>query len=175
MRPSRSSLKRCRGLASVTAVAAAASLFARSRFVDLERSALEVLTIDCCDRRLCFAVVFHFYETEAPRSTGFPIRDHLGAGNPAMVLEQCQQVVGSRFPDKVADIDIRRHQIKDLSVPKSIQAEARHLLRGQAADVAARVPGTWAALGNPSVNQTALQLCQPPPIDWDNIRLGLVN
>jgi hypothetical protein len=70
---------------------------------------LVVRAVQGVDSLLGFAIVIHFHKPETARPTGFPIRDHLGSGHIAVLLEQRQEVVSCTFPREVADVNILRH------------------------------------------------------------------
>src|SRR5262249_32057036 len=51
----------------------------------------------------------HLHKTEAARTAGLAIGNHLRSRHIPVLLEQGQQVVGGGIPRKVADVDILRH------------------------------------------------------------------
>ena len=60
--------------AATSTATAAATIFLRAGFVDVERTAVEVRTIQCRDCRIALSVVAHFDEAKAAGLTRIAIR-----------------------------------------------------------------------------------------------------
>jgi hypothetical protein len=80
---------------------------ARLGFVDSQGPALEGSAIHFLDGFL--SPTLHFHETEAARSAGFAIHNHLGPRHGAMLLEGGTELVGRGAEWKVPHIQILRH------------------------------------------------------------------
>jgi hypothetical protein len=65
--------------AATSTAASTATLFARARFIDRQRAAIELLHIQAGDRRIRLFVAIHFDEGKAFAAAGVAIHDHFGA------------------------------------------------------------------------------------------------
>jgi hypothetical protein len=93
--------------ATVTATAAKLGAFlARTRFVDRQLAAVQVLSIQPLDSRLRFRFLRHFHKAKATRVTAQLVLDHNGRSDLTKIGKRRQQFVVRGIVRQVTDIDI---------------------------------------------------------------------
>jgi hypothetical protein len=96
-------------VSATTATATAGTILARTGFIDGERPAAVVLTVQRCDRRLRFFVSSHFDETETLASTGVAIINDLRRDDLAVLAKQLFQLRAIDLIAQVADVQLLTH------------------------------------------------------------------
>ena len=92
--------------ATAATTATTAIVFAGTRFVDVERSALEVFAIHAIDGGLGFRSGQHLHEAEASGFTREFILKHRSRFNLAECRESLPQIIIGNFPRYVTYIDL---------------------------------------------------------------------
>ena len=104
--------------AAVTTTAATRTILTGTRFVDDERTTLDVSVVHLLDR-FATALVAHLHETETARAARLAVHEHLRRLNVAELTEHVLKVLVRHGPRQVADIQV--HQILNPS-PESCHA-----------------------------------------------------
>jgi hypothetical protein len=74
--------------AAEAAATAAGAFRLRSRFIDVQRSAIQVHTVDGGNCPLALAIVCHFHEAKAASLTSVPVGDDVDTVNSSVVFKQ---------------------------------------------------------------------------------------
>src|SRR5262249_17732457 len=79
-------------------------------FVDRQRPATHVETIESLNRRIHALLGFHFHKAEAARPAGLPVGNHFGGANRAMLGKHLFQIGRRSRPRQVPHINLLRHR-----------------------------------------------------------------
>jgi hypothetical protein len=75
--------------ASAACSAAEAAFRFRTRFIDVQGTAIHAIAVQGSNCVVCLTFVFHFYESESTGTSGVAISHDSGTGNSAVPFEQC--------------------------------------------------------------------------------------
>ena len=81
-----------------TAAAAAAALLLRLRFVNDDLTAHYFAVVQVSNGLLCFAIVFHFHETEALAAAGNFVFHDLSGSDTAMLFKKVPEILIGHLP-----------------------------------------------------------------------------
>ena len=121
-------------------VAAAATTTRTGRaltgLVDRQGPAIDLLAVEGRDGRLQTFVGLHFHETEAARTAGLAIRDHLGASHGAVSSKHRLQVSRRGGPGEVSHVNLPGHKklnLKDSGTGSKTQSTQTTIAEAQTA------------------------------------------
>jgi hypothetical protein len=97
--------------ASVSTTAGSTGVRLRTRFVDREITATEVMIIEPLDRGLGILVCRHLDKREPPRAPGGHIAHQIHGVDGADARKQCLKILVARVVRKVANVEFSRHGV----------------------------------------------------------------